>query len=42
MLDTGIHHFGLAKDRISQERHPIQKPVLHKRNDAPVKGKNIS
>lgn len=25
MLDTGTHHFGLAKDRISQETHPIPK-----------------
>lgn len=28
MLDTGTHHFGLAKDRISQERHPIPKPMF--------------
>lgn len=28
MLDTGTQHTELAKDRISQERHPILKPTF--------------
>lgn len=28
MLDTGTQHSELAKDRISQERHPILKSVF--------------
>lgn len=28
MLDNGTQHSELAKDRISQERHPILKPMF--------------
>lgn len=43
MLDTGTHHSGLARDRISYGRQTAYSETyaLLYWNNAPIKGKNI-